>query len=117
MLNNSGIKSYKDWRRLVSEFKLKSISSAEFCQLHKVSKSSIYKWYKLLSEEQNHSKELGSFIPLDISHDKVSDLLGGDISLCSSLKISNGSGVTIELASGCKLFELTAIIEVLNAAK
>ena len=42
MLDNCNIS--RAWQELVSKFESRTISSAEFCKLHNISRGSIYKW-------------------------------------------------------------------------
>jgi hypothetical protein len=44
MLDNCNIS--RVWQELVSKFESRTISSAEFCKLHNISRGSIYKWRK-----------------------------------------------------------------------
>jgi hypothetical protein len=119
MINNNEVSGDREWQELVFKFESRSISSIEFCKLHNISKASIYKWRKIFMEERAYSAESNNFISLAISQDSgsTSNHMGKKISVSSPLKISNSLGLTIEFSSGCKLFELAAIIEVLNATK
>ena len=122
MLDNCNINGNRAWQELVSKFESRTISSAEFCKLHNISRGSIYKWRKYLwrkyfLDDQNDFAGSGDFIPLSVNDSKLSSSSQVFIKIDSPLKMTNRSGVMIELNSGCNISELKSIMEVLNATK
>jgi len=111
MLDNCNIS--RAWQELVSKFESRTISSAEFCKLHNISRGSIYKWRKY----QNDFDGPGDFISLSVNDRKLSSSSQGFIKINSPLKMTSRSGVVIELNSGCNISELKSIMEALNATK
>lgn len=117
MLDNCNINGNRAWQELVSKFESRTISSAEFCKLHNISRGSIYKWRKYFLDDQNDFAGSGDFIPLSVNDSKLSSSSQVFIKIDSPLKMTNRSGVMIELNSGCNISELKSIMEVLNATK
>ena len=120
MLDNCNIS--RAWQELVSKFESRTISSAEFCKLHNISRGSIYKWRKYLwrkyfLDDQNDFDGPSDFISLSVNDRKLSSSSQEFIKINSPLKMTNRSGVVIELNSGCNISELKSIMEVLNATK
>ena len=64
MLDNCNINGNRAWQELVSKFESRTISSAEFCKLHNISRGSIYKWRKYFLDDQNDFDGSGDFISL-----------------------------------------------------
>jgi transposase-like protein len=117
MLDHCNIKGDKAWQELVSQFESRTISSAEFCKLHNISRGSIYKWRKYFLDDQHDFDGSGDFISLSINDSKLSSSSAEFIKINSPLKMINRCGVVIELHAGCNISELKSIIEVLNATK
>jgi hypothetical protein len=115
MLDNCNIN--RAWQELVSKFESRTISSAEFCKLHNISRGSIYKWRKYFLDDQNDFDGSGDFISLSVNDRKLSSSSQEFIKINSPLKMTNRSGVVIELNSGCNISELKSIMEALNATK
>jgi len=69
MLDNYNIS--RAWQELVSKFESRTISSAEFCKLHNISRGSIYKWRKYFLDDQNDFD--GSGDPLEKDKDYTHD--------------------------------------------
>jgi len=115
-LSNKRKNKLKKWQELVFKFESRSISATEFSKLHSVSKGSLYKWRRYFLDNQTCSED-PSFIPLEIKQNNYSNSCKDEIILCSAFKVSNSTGLTIEFTNGCKMFELNAIIEVINATE
>jgi len=117
MLDNCNINGNRAWQELVSKFESRTISSAEFCKLHNISRGSIYKWRKYFLDDQNDFDGSGDFISLSVNDRKLSSSSQEFIKINSPLKMTSRSGVIIELNSGCNISELKSIMEALNATK
>ena len=117
MLNNKREEKFRYWQELVSKFESRTISSTEFCKLHNISRGSIYKWRKYFLDYQNDFAGSCDFIPLSVNDSKLSSSSQEFIKINSPLRMTNRSGVVIELNSGCNISELKSIMEVLNATK
>ena len=107
MLDNCNIS--RAWQELVSKFESRTISSAEFCKLHNISRGSIYKWRKYFLDDQNDFDGSGDFISLSVNDRKLSSSSQEFIKINSPLKMTSRSGVVIELNSGCNISELKSI--------
>jgi hypothetical protein len=117
ILDNCNINGNRAWQELVSKFESRTISSTEFCKLHNISRESIYKWRKYFLDDQNDFDCSGDFISLSVNDSKLSSSSQEFIKINSPLKMTNRSGVVIELNSGCNISELKSIMEALNATK
>jgi hypothetical protein len=117
MLDNCNINGNRARQELVSKFESRTISSTEFCKLHKISKGSIYKWRKYFTDNRNDFDGSGDFISLSINDSKLSSSSAEFIKINLPLKMTNRCGVVIEFHAGCNISELKSIIEVLNATK
>ena len=105
-----------EWKLLITEYEERSVSCAEFCKLHQVSKGQIYKWRQYFLSQEKLMVERSAFIPLTINNDQESDKQNYP-NITSEIRISSSSGVVIEFISGCRYLELKAIMEILHAAK
>jgi hypothetical protein len=118
MLDHCAInKRNRYWKALVVKFESRTISIAEFCKLHKISKGSIYKWRKYFTDDRNDCEDSGDFIPLSVDDSNLGYANKWLIKISSPLKMTNHTGVVIELNSGCNISELKSIVEVLSATK
>ena len=64
-----------EWKLLITEYEERSVSCAEFCKLHQVSKGQIYKWRQYFLSQEKLMVERSAFIPLTINNDQESDML------------------------------------------
>ena len=112
-------RSHSEWLRLVMRFKSGVMSCKEFCTQEGISSSSFYKWRDILREElaEDVEKISKDFIPLKVRDELPSSLLPEVKAINSELKINAKSGFSIELASGCLLAELRAILEAIDVDK
>ena len=105
-----------EWKALITQYESRSVTCAEFCKLHQVSKGQIYKWRQYFLSQEELAVERSAFIPLTINNDQASDKQNYP-NITSEIRISSNSGVVIEFISGCRYIELKAIMEILHAAK
>jgi transposase-like protein len=105
-----------EWKLLIAEYEERSVSCAEFCKLHQVSKGQVYKWRQHFLSQEELAVERSAFIPLVINNDQEPDKQNYP-NITSEIRISSNSGVVIEFISGCRYLELKAIMEILHAAK
>ena len=105
-----------EWKTLIAQYESRSVTCAEFCKLHQVSKGQIYKWRQYLLSQEELAVERSAFIPLTINNDQESDKQNYP-NITSEIRISSNSGVVIEFISGCRYLELKAIMEMLHATK
>lgn len=105
-----------EWELLIAEYEERSVTCAYFCELHQVSKGEVYKWRRHFLSQRQLAEEESGFISLAINSEAGSDQQ--DLpNITSSIKVSDGSGVVVEFISGCRYFELKAIMEIFHAAK
>ena len=105
-----------EWKLLIAEYESRSVTCAEFCKLHQVSKGQVYKWRQHFLFQEELAVERSAFIPLTINNDQASDKQNYP-NITSEIRISSNSGVVIEFISGCRYIELQAIMEILHATK
>jgi hypothetical protein len=105
-----------EWKLLIAEYEERSVSCAEFCKLHQVSKGQVYKWRQHFLSQEELAVERSAFIPLVINNDQEPDKQNYP-NITSEIRISSNSGVVIEFISGCRYLELKAIMEMLHATK
>ena len=105
-----------EWKALITQYESRSVTCAEFCKLHQVSKGQIYKWRQYFLSQEKLMVERSAFIPLTINNDQEPDKQNYP-NITSEIRISSHSGVVIEFISGCRYLELKAIMEILHAAK
>lgn len=105
-----------EWRALIAQYESRSVTCAEFCKLHEVSKGQVYKWRQHFLSQEELAAERSAFIPLTINNDQESDKQNHP-NITSEIRISSNSGVVIEFISGCRYLELKAIMEMLHDTK
>jgi len=105
-----------EWKALIAQYESRSVTCAEFCKLHQVSKGQIYKWRQYFLSQEELAVERSAFIPLTINNDQEPDKQNYP-NITSEIRISSNSGVVIEFVSGCRYIELKAIMEMLHATK
>ena len=104
------------WKTLIAQYESRSVTCAEFCKLHQVSKGQVYKWRQYFSSQEKLMVERSAFIPLTINNDQESDKQNYP-NITSEIRIRSHSGVVIEFISGCRYLELKAIMEMLHATQ
>ena len=62
-----------EWKLLIAEYEERSVSCAEFCKLHQVSKGQVYKWRQHFLSQEELISEASAFIPLVINNDEEPD--------------------------------------------
>jgi hypothetical protein len=116
MKSDSKAKRDKKWKSLILKYEARKISCARFCKKYKVSKGGIYKWRKYFLSQESSSNDSSEFIPIEIKQ-KEPALAKSILNIASPIRISNGSGLTIEFISGCTLAEFAAIMERVNVTQ
>lgn len=112
MLRNEEIRDGTKWELLIGEYESRKISCRAFCELHNISRGSLYKWRRRYLSVNSDSNE-ESFIRLEVAPSRRSKSII-DVKIASPIKISIKLGITVECISGCTRSELATIIEVLN---
>lgn len=134
---SENIISESEWYDLVLKFEDRDESAIKFCNRYNISIYRIYKWRRYFLDKQNQdlvNENLVSkdFIPITVTNagsridskyksesSNVSENLHtkkASPQISSSFKVSK-SDISIEFVKGCSLFELGAVLEVINATK
>lgn len=110
-------KRFSDEQRLeiLQKYKKYPGSLTGFCKIKKISKATLYKWIKN-TDENNNSKFINlKYIPQKSVQNIDAHELASIAKITSPIKISINK-LSIDFASGCKLEELKAVLEVINVA-
>lgn len=115
MLRKEKIRDATKWELLIGEYESRKISCRAFCELHNISRGSLYKWrrYYLSINSDKHEE---SFIRLEVASSRGFKSII-DVKIESPIQISSKLGITVACLSGCKRSKLTTIIEVLNVTE
>ena len=116
-------RSRQEWFALVREYQQSPLGKYDFCQAHKISRSYFNVWEQslLAAEAEMRAAPTSSFIPITMADSAqitpASPAIAPAKQIKSSLQLENSNGLRLSFANGCEIWELKAVLEVMDVVK
>jgi len=101
--------SIEEKRNLIIKFSKRTETADKFCKRYNLTRSTFYQWRKDLAEER--------FIALTVKTESTTKTVPCVTFISSPIRVSSNTCVSLDFASGCRLEELRAVVELLYASK